>query len=170
MPPITNFRLSGVSIREAVFDGRQAVELRMPSSATQDPTKDSLVDRDFMAWIDTDFGDGSIEVDVASTLEAGAPGYAPGFIGVTYRICEGSFESVYLRPRMDGRMTSFAATEQFSMWPTPTSHSRACGAQSRVSTRPTPTYKWSDGSTCVSTCRARRPAFTWTRRLKLHLW
>jgi hypothetical protein len=70
----------------------------MPSSAAQDPAKETLVDRDYMAWIDADFGDGVIEVDVASKLEADAPGYARGFIGLTYRISDGRFESVYLRP------------------------------------------------------------------------
>ena len=71
----------------------------MPSSAYQDPTKEQLSDRDFMAWLPIDFSDGSIEVDVASDLAHDAPDYARGFVGLTFRIDDkGQFESIYLRP------------------------------------------------------------------------
>jgi hypothetical protein len=63
---VPDFTLSGVAIRQTSFKGREALEVTMPASAYQDATKDALVDRDFMAWRDIDFGDGVIELDVAS--------------------------------------------------------------------------------------------------------
>ncbi len=48
----------------------------------------------------TDFGDGTIEVDVAGAPRAGAPADTRGFIGVEFRLSEGGSrgEVVYLRP------------------------------------------------------------------------
>jgi hypothetical protein len=51
-----------------------------------------------MAWLPLDFGDGIIEVEVASELVENAPAYARGFIGLTFRIDRKGFESIYLRP------------------------------------------------------------------------
>lgn len=94
-----DFNLNGVSLRETVFQGRAANEITMPSSASQDPDTDTLVDRDYMAWLPTNFRDGTIEVTMASVLAPDAPSYARGFIGLTFRIDDdGSFESIYLRP------------------------------------------------------------------------
>jgi hypothetical protein len=93
-----NLKLQGVFKREVEYMGRNAIQLTMPASASQDPTA-GLSDRDFMAWADMDFTDGTIEVDVASVLATNAPSYARGFIGVTFRIDgKNRFESVYLRP------------------------------------------------------------------------
>lgn len=94
-----SYRLSGVQLRPSTYLGSPALELRMPSSAYQDPAKEQLSDRDFMAWLPVDFRDGTIEVEVASDLAPDAPDYARGFIGLSFRIDEqGRFESVYLRP------------------------------------------------------------------------
>ncbi|WEJ32826.1 hypothetical protein [Devosia sp. SD17-2] len=94
-----DFKLQGVSLVETTYLGRSALEITMPSAATQDPSKEALTDRDYMAWLPTDFGDGTIEVDVASVLAPDAPGYARGFIGLTFRIdAQNRFESIYLRP------------------------------------------------------------------------
>lgn len=93
------FRLSGVSLLPSTYLGKAAFEMRMPPSAYQDPTREQLSDRDFMAWLPIDFTDGTIEVDVASDLAADAPGFARGFVGISFRIgADGSFESIYLRP------------------------------------------------------------------------
>jgi hypothetical protein len=52
-----------------------------------------------MAWLPLDFGDGTIDVEVASDLASDAPAYARGFIGLAYRIdAQGRFENIYLRP------------------------------------------------------------------------
>jgi len=93
------YRLSGVTLREGTYEGQPALEMRMPSSAYQDPTREALADRDFMAWLPLDFGNGTIEVEVASDLAPDAPDYARGFVGLAFRIdAAGRFESVYLRP------------------------------------------------------------------------
>ncbi len=94
-----NFSLNGVMLRETTFKGRDAFEVTMPSSASQNPETEALVDRDHMAWLPADFRDGSIEVDVASVISPDAPVYARGFIGLAFRIgSDGSFENIYLRP------------------------------------------------------------------------
>jgi hypothetical protein len=96
---MTDFKLSSVQLEETVFKGRKAFRVSMPASAYQDPAKDVLTDRDLMAWRPIDFGDGTIEVDVASTIAPDAPPFARGFIGIAFRIDGGkTFESIYLRP------------------------------------------------------------------------
>ena len=93
------YRLSGVSLQLGTYRGESVFEMRMPAAAGQDPSREQLSDRGFMAWLPIDFHDGSIEVDLASQLEPDAPGYARGFIGIAFRIDgAGRFESIYLRP------------------------------------------------------------------------
>lgn len=96
---VDDYKLSGVTLRADTYLGKPAFEVRMPSSSYQDPAKEKLADRNFMAWLPIDFGDGSIEVDIASDLAPDAPGYARGFVGFAYRIDgKGRFENIYLRP------------------------------------------------------------------------
>lgn len=92
--------LNTVSLRRTAYKDRAAIELTLPSSVNQDPAKETLIDRDFMAWSrDFDFSDGVVELSVASVLASHAPAYARGFIGVAFRIDEQQrFESIYLRP------------------------------------------------------------------------
>ena len=94
-----DFLLSGVSLEPGSFKDDPAFKMTMPSEAIQNPEKEELTDRNFMAWLPVDFCDGTIEVEVASELEPHAPAYARGFIGISFRIDQaGSFESIYLRP------------------------------------------------------------------------
>ncbi|WP_229491545.1 hypothetical protein [Massilia sp. HP4] len=94
-----SFNLSGVSLRPSIYQGATAMEVRMPPASYQDPAREALADRNFMAWLPVDFGDGTIEVDVASDLAPDAPAYARGFVGLAFRIdARGSFENLYLRP------------------------------------------------------------------------
>jgi hypothetical protein len=96
---VGDFRLSGVALQQSTYQGDPALKLTMPSSAYQDPAREKLADRNFMAWLPLDFSDGTIEVEVASDLAADAPDYARGFIGLAYRIdAQGRFENIYLRP------------------------------------------------------------------------
>lgn len=96
---IKDFTLSGVSLEHSTFKGEPAFKMTMPTDAIQDPKKEKLADRNYMAWLPFDFGDGVIEVDIASKLVDEAPTYARGFIGLTFRIdSKGHFESIYLRP------------------------------------------------------------------------
>lgn len=92
--------LNTVALRRTTYKGRDAIELTLPASANQDPSRETLIDRDFMAWSpEIDFSDGVIELSVASVLADHAPVYARGFIGVAFRIdSQQRFESVYLRP------------------------------------------------------------------------
>ena len=62
---VGDFQLSGVSLRNHL-QGQSAIEMRMPSSAYQDPAKERLTDRTFMARLPIDFHDGTIDVDMAS--------------------------------------------------------------------------------------------------------
>lgn len=95
----SDFRLNHVTLELESRREPPVFRMLMPKSATQDPTREQLADRDFMAWLPIDFGDGVIEVEVFSQLLADAPAYARGFIGVSYRIDDaGRFESIYLRP------------------------------------------------------------------------
>jgi hypothetical protein len=94
-----SYRRSGVELRDSTYLGAPALELRMPASAYQDPAREQLSDRNFMAWLPVDFQDGTIEVEVASDLAEDAPAYARGFVGISFRIdAKGRFESIYLRP------------------------------------------------------------------------
>lgn len=94
-----DFRLNQVSIKETENAGKRCFRVEMPSAFYQDPTKEALRDRDFMAWKAVDFRDGTIELDVLSDLASDAPPYARGFIGLAFRIDEHmQFENIYLRP------------------------------------------------------------------------
>lgn len=96
---VEQFRLSGVTLRESTYQGAPAFKLTMPASSWQDPAREKLSDRNFMAWLPLDFGNGTIDVEVASDLASDAPAYARGFIGLAYRIdAQGRFENIYLRP------------------------------------------------------------------------
>ncbi|MFD2239370.1 hypothetical protein [Aureimonas populi] len=94
-----DYRLRGVTAAQATYLGSEALEVRMSPADWQDPAREALSDRDFMAWLPVDFHDGTIEAEVASVLAPGAPDYARGFIGLAFRITpDGRFESIYLRP------------------------------------------------------------------------
>ena len=81
-----NFLLSGVSLQATTYLGQPAFEMKMPASAYQDPARERLTDRTFMAWLPLEFHNGAIEVEVASDLAPDAPSYARGFVGVSFRI------------------------------------------------------------------------------------
>ena len=94
-----DFQLSGVSLAEVLYKGEPALEMRMPAAAYQDPARETLTDRAFMAWLPMDFHNGVIEVEISGEPAADAPAYARGFVGVSFRIgADQSFENVYLRP------------------------------------------------------------------------
>jgi hypothetical protein len=67
----------------------------MPASAYQDPARERLTGRAYMAWLPVEFGDGAIEVEVASDLASDVPTYARDFVGVSFRIDQiPRFESI----------------------------------------------------------------------------
>jgi hypothetical protein len=94
-----NFQLSGVRLAEVLNEGQAALEMTMLASAYQDPGREILTDRAYMAWLLMDFHDGVIELEISDEPAADAPAYARGFVGVSFRIApDHSFENIYLRP------------------------------------------------------------------------
>jgi hypothetical protein len=75
------------------------MEMRMPFSAYQDPAKERLTAGRLWPGCQSNFHDGTIEVDIASDLAPDAPAYARGFVGVSFRMDSAlRFENIYLRP------------------------------------------------------------------------
>jgi hypothetical protein len=96
---IAAFRVSGVQLQQSEYQGEQAFRVAVPAASYQNPDTEVLTDRAMLAWLPVDFSEGTIELDLASTLAADAPVYARGFIGVAFRIgADLSFEGLYLRP------------------------------------------------------------------------
>lgn len=96
---LSDFVRAGVSLKHEDYLGKKAIKMQMPSEKFQDPAKEVLTDRTFMAWLPVDFHNGTIEADIASTLSHDAPAYARGFLGLSFRIDkEERFENIYLRP------------------------------------------------------------------------
>jgi hypothetical protein len=82
-------KLSGVKAEAVTYMGRKSVQL-LPSGQGGG-----------IAILDgTEFGDGTIEMDLAGKPAAGAPGDARGFVGVAFRVAPGGekYECFYLRP------------------------------------------------------------------------
>jgi len=94
MPKISEFHVHGVELSNE----HEALRVALPKEHWQDPTKEPLSDRDFMAWLPLDFHDGVIEADVKGKIAPGAPDFARGFVGFAFRIADGRFEKIYLRP------------------------------------------------------------------------
>lgn len=93
------FRVNGVQLQATMFQGEHALQVAMPATSYQNPDTEVLTDRAMLAWLPVDFADGTIELELASTLAHDAPAYARGFIGVAFRIGDDlSFEGLYLRP------------------------------------------------------------------------
>lgn len=100
-----------VSIADTTYDGRRAVRV-VPNDGAENATSYAIVKN-------TALQDGTIEVDVAGRPAAGASADARGFIGVGFRLRDGHYEYVYLRPtngRADDQVRRNHAT-QYSSYP-----------------------------------------------------
>jgi hypothetical protein len=100
------------SIAQTNFKGRSAIQvLAKPEAANA---------TSYAVIKDTQFRDGTIEVDLAGQPAAGAPEAARGFIGIAFRIqSDGSYEYIYLRPtngRADDQVRRNHST-QYSSYP-----------------------------------------------------
>ena len=121
LPSAGDFRLLNVEVRAEALDGRSALrvagdpevlgevaaerrevmaELRArgerPGPAAFEESR-----RDFLAIVeDVEFGDGTIEVELAGQPAPGAQGGARGFVGVAFRVREDdeTYDCFYLRP------------------------------------------------------------------------
>ncbi|MBS1858457.1 MAG: hypothetical protein JST11_24015 [Acidobacteria bacterium] len=90
--PLDQLRPHGVRVDAVTYRGRSAVHL------TQTPGNET--NETFAVVAGSEFGDGSIEADLAGAPVAGTFQAARGFIGIAFRIAEDAkkFELLYLRP------------------------------------------------------------------------
>jgi hypothetical protein len=91
---IGNFESHGVELTK----DKVGFRLALPRASWQDAAKETLTDRAFMALSPVDFHDGVIEADVMGELDHDAPTFARAFVGIAFRIGDGKFENIYLRP------------------------------------------------------------------------
>jgi hypothetical protein len=91
---LTDVEAKGVDVRQ----DNEGLRVSLPRSAWQDPAREALSDRDFMALIPVDFQDGTIEVEAKGAIDPAAPAFARGFVGIAFRVSDGKFEKIYLRP------------------------------------------------------------------------
>jgi hypothetical protein len=83
---------------------------------------------------DSNFRDGTIELDIAAMPAKGAVEAARGFAGLAFRVKDRrSYEAFYLRPTNGRADDSFAATTQPSTSPNPTGPGRNCAGESPAS-------------------------------------
>ena len=108
-------KLENVKGGPANYRGRRAIRLvEEPAPPGTKPAYD-----DAMAILfESDFGDGTIEVDVAGSPRQGAVEAARGFIGIAFHVQDGShYEYFYLRPtngRADDQLRRNHATQYAS--------------------------------------------------------
>jgi hypothetical protein len=97
--PVGQFALADINPHNVdVSQDRNGLRVSMPRKFWQDPAREKLSDRDFMALLPVDFDDGTIEAEVMSTVDPQAPDFARGFVGFAFRVADGRFEKIYLRP------------------------------------------------------------------------
>ncbi len=95
----TQLRISEINANNVdLSKDSDGFRVAMPRHAWQDPAKESPTDRNYMAIVPVDFHNGEIEAEIRGDLSPDAPGFARGFVGFAFRIAEGRFESIYLRP------------------------------------------------------------------------
>jgi hypothetical protein len=87
-----NQELLHVAATEETYHGRPSLKVVNAGTEGSEAT--------FVKLIDTDFRNGTIEVDLAGQPGAGASDQARGFVGVAFRIAadNSTFECFYLRP------------------------------------------------------------------------
>lgn len=97
--PIGQFAFSEITaINVDIAQDKEGLRVSLPRKFWQDPKREKLSDRDFMALLPGDFTDGVIEAEVKSIVDPEAPEFARGFVGFAFRVSNGSFEKIYLRP------------------------------------------------------------------------
>ncbi len=106
-----------------------------------------------------EFHNGTIDVELAGQPAEGAPATARGFIGVAFRMGNGKFEHIYLRPtngRADDQVRRNHSTQVTRPFPTSTSPGSA--RKRRKSTRATWISRRARGPTIESSSRQSRRA------------
>lgn len=96
-PPLSleSIKTTRVKAEQVTYKGKQAIRV---VDATQ-PGIEGTPNR-IAVLVNTLFGDGTIEADLAGEPGPGASGDARGFVGIAFRIASGlsNFECFYLRP------------------------------------------------------------------------
>ena len=87
-------QLKNVKSEEITYKGKACVRIADPDPNTQDGLRLAIAER-------TDFGDGSIELDLTGDTLPNAAPTARGFTGIAFRVAgDGSgYEAFYLRPK-----------------------------------------------------------------------
>ncbi len=89
---ITGLQVTGLKLEAVSYQGKRAVRV-------QDPTGMTASQSPLAAIGGSDFEDGTIEVEVAGAPGPGADAAARGFIGIAFRVQDGThFECFYIRP------------------------------------------------------------------------
>jgi hypothetical protein len=93
---VKGLKLENVKGEPVTWRGRRAVRL---TEAPVPPGTKPAADDAMAILTESDFGDGTIEVDVAGAPRPGAVEGARGFIGIAFHVQDGShYEYFYLRP------------------------------------------------------------------------
>jgi hypothetical protein len=79
-----------VAVNEVTYQGRSAIQLIAAPDAANGAS--------YAILKDARFRDGVIEINLAGKPAAGAGAGARGFIGIAFRLQEGKYEYIYLRP------------------------------------------------------------------------
>ena len=101
----------GVTVDDGIYRGRKAVRVESASDASNGSS--------YAILKSIAFRDGTIETDLAGKPAANAGPGARGFIGVAFRLRDGKYEFIYLRPtngRADDQVRRNHST-QYSSWP-----------------------------------------------------
>lgn len=87
---LTQWEAHGVKLGRTEYRGKPALQvLALPGI----PNGES-----YAVLRGSDFGDGVLEVELAGLPGAGASATARGFVGLAFRLADGRFEYIYLRP------------------------------------------------------------------------
>lgn len=113
--PLKKDRLQAVGVAMSLqkLNGKEVVKV------VKDSTVKGVDEPTFVKIVDSNFKDGTIEVNVLSKLRPDAPADARGFIGLAFRINEANsrFESIYIRPtngRADDQIRRNHSVQYFS--------------------------------------------------------
>jgi hypothetical protein len=85
-------KLQRVKAEPATLEGKKGVRVMAAAAETQELDDLAILD-------DTDFGNGTIEAEIAGQPAPGAGGGARGFVGIAFRVRdEKTYDAFYLRP------------------------------------------------------------------------
>jgi len=107
----TGLKLQRVKAEPATLEGKKGVRVEAAAAETQELDDLAILD-------DTDFGNGTIEAEIAGQPAAGSGQGARGFVGIAFRVRdEKTYDAFYLRPtngRADDQERRNHATQYIS--------------------------------------------------------